>query len=133
MGLVGGLLEAGRQLHWGAGSLAWEQGVAGLRGIGSCLGVMQRVWHTCEVHSHTHNIYKMRAPKRFGSTAWPAGGPGWDRLGVRLAQLRGEQAPNTNQGDLVMDIGLTERALCWVVRLDQLLLSHASRIFSAVG
>lgn len=84
-------------------------------------------------YTHTHNVYKMRAPKSFGSMTWPAGGPGWDRLGVRLAQLRGEQAPNTNQGDLVMDIGLTERALCWAVGLDQLLPSHAPRIFSAVG
>lgn len=37
-GISRGLIEAGRQLHWGAGSLAWEQGVAGLRGIGPCLG-----------------------------------------------------------------------------------------------
>lgn len=36
---------------------------------------------------------------------------GW--VGVKLAQLR-EQATNTKQGDLVMDISLTERALCSV-------------------
>lgn len=52
--------------------------------------------------------------------------------GVRLAQLRGEQASNTNQGDLVMDIGLTERALCLVVRLNQLLPSHTSHTYTAL-
>lgn len=55
-GISRGLIEAGRQLYWGAGSLAWEQGVAGLRGIGPCLGVMQRVWHSHGVHSHTQCI-----------------------------------------------------------------------------
>lgn len=75
----------------------------------------------------------MQAPKRFGSTTLAAGGPGWDGMGVRLAQLRGEQASNTNQGDLVMDIGLTERALCWVVGLDQLLPSHTSHVYSALS
>lgn len=34
----GGTIGAERQLHWGAGSLAWEQGVAALRGTGPCLG-----------------------------------------------------------------------------------------------
>lgn len=52
-GISRGLIEAGRQLHQGAGSLAWEQGVAGLRGIGPCLRVMQQVWHACEVHLRT--------------------------------------------------------------------------------
>lgn len=75
MGLAGGLIE-GRQLHWGAGSLAWVQGVAGLRGIGQCLLVMQRVWHSRGVHTHTHTgsqcrhrrthtMYKIQAPKVF--------------------------------------------------------------------
>lgn len=49
-----------------------------------------------------------------------------------VSQQRGEQASNTNQGDLVMDIGLTERALCLVVGLNQLLPSHTSHIYSAV-
>lgn len=80
----------------------------------------------------THTMYKIQAPKCFGSLTPAAGGPGSDWVGVRLAQLRGEQASNTNQGDLVMDIGLTERALCLVGRVDQLLLSH-TRIFSTVG
>lgn len=53
-------------------------------------------------------------------------------MGVRLAQLRGEQASNTNQGDLVMDIGLTERALCLVVELNQLLPSHNSHVYSTL-
>lgn len=43
------LIEAGRQLHRGAGSLAWEQGVAGLRGIGPSLRVVQWIWHTREL------------------------------------------------------------------------------------
>lgn len=59
-------------------------------------------------------------------------GPGWDGVGVRLAQLRGEQAFNTNQGDLVMDIGLTERPLCLVVWLKQLHPSHTSHLYSAL-
>lgn len=74
-------------------------------------------------------MYKMQAPKTVGSPTWAAGGPGWDGVGVRLAQLRGEQASNTNEGDLVMDIGLTERALCLVVGFNQLLPSH---IYSAL-
>lgn len=80
----------------------------------------------------THTMYKMWVPKSFGSSAWAAGGPGWDGVGVRLAQRRGEQASNTNQGDLVMDIGLTERALCSVVGLNQLLHSHTSHVCSAL-
>lgn len=80
----------------------------------------------------THTMYKIQAPKCFGSLTLAAGGPGSDRVGVRLAQLRGEQASNTNQGDLVMDIGLTERALCLDGRVDQLLLSHTSHVYSAL-
>lgn len=63
-------------------------------------------------------MYTMGAPKPFGSSSWAAGGGGvgWgsgsDGEGVRLAQLRGEQACNTNQGDLVMDRRLTESPLC---------------------
>lgn len=77
-------------------------------------------------------MYKMQAPKSVGNPTWAAGGPGWDGVGVRLAQLRGEQASNTNQGDLVMDIGLTEKALCLVVRLNQLLSSHTSHTYTAL-
>lgn len=114
MGLAGGLIE-GRQLYWGAGSLAWVQGVAGLRGIGPCLLVMQRVWHPHGVQTHTHRQagthtqcirYKHR--KCFGSLTLAAGGLDGTGWCVRLAQFRGEQASNTNQGDLVMDAGLTE-------------------------
>lgn len=83
-------------------------------------------------YTHTHTMYKMQAPKSVGSPTWAAGGPGWDGVGVRLAQLRGEQASNTNQADLVMDIGLTERALCLVVGLNQLLPSHTSNVYSAL-
>lgn len=57
------------------------------------------------------------------------GGLTLDGVGVRLAQQRGEQASNTNQGDLVMDMGPTERALCL---LHQLLPSHASHIHAAL-
>lgn len=130
MGLVGGLIEAGRQLHLGAGSLAWEQGVAGLRGIGPCLGG-NAAGLALSRRTLTHTMYKMQEPKSVGSPTWAAGGPGLDGVGVRLAQQRGEQASNTNQGDLVMDIGLTERALCLVVGLNQLLPSHTSHIYSA--
>ena len=131
-GISRGLIEAGRQLHWGAGSLAWEQGVAGLRGIGPCLGGNAAgLAHSCTTLTHT--MYKMQAPKSVGSPTWAAGGPGWDGVGVRLAQLRGEQAFNTNQGDLVMDIGLTERALCSIVQLNQLLPFHMySHIYSTL-
>lgn len=103
-GISRGLIEAGRQLHQGAGSLAWEQGVAGLRGIGSCLGFFSTLAFT---------MYTMGAPKPFGSSTWAAGGwvSGSDGEGVRLAQLRGEQACNTNEGDLVMDGRLTESPL----------------------
>lgn len=45
------------------------------------------------------------------------GGLDGDGVGVKLARLKGEQASNTNQGDLVMDIGLTERSLCSVIGL----------------
>lgn len=45
-------MEAGRQLHQGAGSLAWEQGVAGLRGIGSSLGLLA----CCELRLHSQCI-----------------------------------------------------------------------------
>lgn len=72
---------------------------------------MQQGWHPYEVHSHT--MYKMQALKSIGSPTWAAGGPVWDGVGVKLAQLR-EQATNTKQGDLVMDISLTGRALCSV-------------------
>lgn len=41
-------------------------------------------------------------------------------VGVRLAPLRGEQAVNTNQGDLVMDIGRTETPLCVMAALVQM-------------
>lgn len=41
-------------------------------------------------------------------------------VGVRLAPLRGEQAVNTNQGDLVMDIGRTETPLCVMAELVQM-------------
>ena len=41
-------------------------------------------------------------------------------VGVRLAPLRGEQAVNTNQGDLVMDIGRTEAPLCVMAVLVQM-------------
>lgn len=100
-GISRGLIEAGRQLHQRAGSLAWEQGVTGLRGIGPCLGVL-----ACS-ELHLHSMYTMGAPKPFGSSSWAAGGGGCPRL----AELR-EQACNTDQGDLVMDIRLTESPLC---------------------
>lgn len=74
-------------------------------------------------------MYKMQALKSVGSPTWAAGGPGWDGVGVRLAQQRGEQAFNTNQGDLVMDIGLTERPLCLVVWFKQLHPSHTSHLY----
>lgn len=54
-------------------------------------------------------MYTMGAPKPFGSSSWAAGGGGGS--GPRLAELR-EQACNTDQGDLVMDIRLTESPLC---------------------
>lgn len=66
-------------------------------------------------HTHTHTQagahtqcirYKHR--KCFGSLTQAAGGLDGTGWGVRLAQFRGEQASNTNQGDLVMDAGLTE-------------------------
>lgn len=60
-GISRGLMEAGRQLHQGAGSLAWEQGVAGLRGIGSCLGVL-----ACWELRFALTMYTMGAPKPFG-------------------------------------------------------------------
>lgn len=41
-------------------------------------------------------------------------------VGVRLAPLRGEQAVNTNQGDLVMDIRRTETPLCVMAGLVQM-------------
>ncbi len=130
-GISRGLIEAGRQLHWGAGCLAWKKGVAGLRGIGPCLwgnaAGLAHWWSTL-----THTMYKMQALKSVGSPTWAAGGPGWDAVGVRLAQLRGEQAFNTNQGDLVMDIGLTERALCFVVGFNQLHPSHLACTFNSV-
>lgn len=61
-------------------------------------------------YSHTNTMYTMQALKRFGRPTWVAGGPGWDGVGVKMAQLREEKASNTNQGDLVIDIGLTKMA-----------------------
>lgn len=60
-----------------------------------------------------HNVYD-GSTKPFGSSTWAAEGwgSGSDREGVRLAQLRREQASNTNQGDLVMERRLTESPLC---------------------
>lgn len=60
------------------------------------------------IGAHTQCIrYKHR--KCFGSLALAAGGPGWDRVGCQTGTIRRrEQASNTNQGDLVMDAGLTE-------------------------
>lgn len=40
---------------------------------------------------------------------------GSDGEGVRLAQLRGEQACNTNQGDLVMDRRLDRESFVFVL------------------
>lgn len=77
----------------------------------------------------THTMYKMRAPKSVGSPTWAAGRTGWDEVGVRLAQLRREQASNTNQGDLVMDIGPTEGALCSLMGLNQMPPSHTPQTY----
>lgn len=62
-------------------------------------------------------MYTVGAPKPFGSSTWAAGGWGSasDGKGVRLAQLRGEQACNTNQEDLVRDRRLTESPLCLLI------------------
>lgn len=94
--------------------MAWEQGAARLRGKGPCRGgggVTQRGWHPHPVHTHIHihNVYDASTKEH-----WQSNVGSWEGGGVRLARLRGEQASNTNQGDLVMDIGLTERALCSV-------------------
>lgn len=106
------LIEAGRQLHQGAGSLAWEQGVAGLRGIGSCLRVLacweRRSHSQCKRWEHRNPLAARRG--QLGGWGSASGGEG-----VRLAQLRGEQACNTNQGDLVMDRRVTESPLCLLV------------------
>lgn len=70
--------------------------------------VKQQGWHSHVVHTHTQCI-RCKHQKSVGSSAWAAGGPGWDRVGVRLAQPRGQQTSNTNQGDLVMDIRGSDR------------------------
>lgn len=82
-----------------------------------------------EVHSHTQCI-DAGTQECWQPNMGQLGGLDGAEVGVRLAQLRGEQASNTNQGDLVMDIGLTERALC--SGLNQLLRSHTSHTFNYV-
>lgn len=72
---------------------------------------MQQGWNSHVVHTQIHTqCIRCKHQKSVGSSAWAAGGPGWDGLGVRLAQPRGQQTPNTNQGDLVMDIRRSDRA-----------------------
>lgn len=109
-GISRGLMEAWRQLHQGAGSLAWEQGVAGRRGIGSSVWGF---WHAVN-YACIRNVYiwSTKTLWQFSVGSWGGWGSGSDGEGVRLAQLRGEQACNTNQGDSVMDRRLTESPLC---------------------
>lgn len=72
-------------------------------------------WHAVN-DTCIHNVYggstKTLWQLNVGSWGW---GSASDGEGVRLAQLRGEQACNTNQGDLVMDRRLTERPLCLLI------------------
>lgn len=73
-------------------------------------------WHAVNF-ARIHNVYdgSTKTLWQLNVGSWGVGGSGSDGEGVRLAQLRGEQACNTNQGDLVMDRRRTESPLCLLI------------------